>query len=37
MKDWKTLNGYTDAPDLKVPPDSIKGGRTPCLTGTLDV
>jgi hypothetical protein len=37
MKDWKTLNGYTDAPDLKVPVDSIKGGRTPCLTGTLDV
>ncbi len=36
MKDWKKLNGYTDAPDLKVPTDSIKGGRTPCLTGTLD-
>ena len=36
MTDWKTLNGYTDAPDLTVPPDSIKGGRTPCLTGTLD-
>ena len=36
MTDWKTLNGYTDAPDLKVPVDSIKGGRTPCLTGKLD-
>ncbi len=36
MTDWKKLNGYTDAPDLKVPTDSIKGGRTPCLTGTLD-
>ena len=33
MTDWKTLNGYTDAPDLQVPTDSIKGGRTPCLTG----
>ena len=31
MTDWKTLNGYTDAPDLQVPTDSIKGGRTPCL------
>jgi len=37
MTDWKTLNGYTDAPDLKVPVDSIKGGRTPCLTGSLPV
>ncbi|MGS0685364.1 polysaccharide deacetylase [Nakamurella sp. GG22] len=37
MKDWKTLNGYTDAPDLKVPVESIKGGRTPCLTGSLEV
>ena len=36
MTDWKTLNGYTDAPDLQVPIDSIKGGRTPCLTGSLD-
>ncbi len=36
MKDWKKLNGYTDAPDLKVPAESIKGGRTPCLTGKLD-
>ena len=36
VNDWKTLNGYTDAPDLQVPADSIKGGRTPCLTGTLD-
>ena len=35
MTDWKTLNGYTDAPDLQVPVDSIKGGRTPCLTGSL--
>ena len=33
MNNWKTLNGYTDAPDLTVPTDSIKGGRTPCLTG----
>ena len=37
MTNWKTLNGYTDAPDLTVPVDSIKGGRTPCLTGSLDV
>lgn len=37
VKDWKKINGYTDAPDLIVPPDSIKGGRTPCLTGSLDV
>src|SRR6476469_303351 len=36
VRDWKTLNGYTDAPDLTVPPESIKGGRTPCLTGNLD-
>ena len=34
MTDWKTLNGYTDAPDLQVPIDAIKGGRTPCLTGS---
>ena len=34
MTDWKTLNGYTDAPDLKVPTDSIKGGRTPCSKAT---
>ncbi len=36
VTDWKKINGYTDAPDLIVPPDSIKGGRTPCLTGSLD-
>jgi hypothetical protein len=36
MTDWKTLNGYTDAPDLTVPTDAIKGGRTPCLTGSLE-
>ncbi len=36
MTDWKKLNGYTDAPDLKVPLESIKGGRTPCLTGSLE-
>ncbi|WP_395728291.1 polysaccharide deacetylase [Nakamurella sp.] len=36
VKDWKTINGYTDAPDLIVPPETIKGGRTPCLTGKLD-
>lgn len=35
MANWKTFNGYTDAPDLTVPLDSIKGGRTPCLTGSL--
>ena len=35
MTDWKTLNGYTDAPDLQVPTDAIKGGRTPCLDGQL--
>lgn len=37
MTDWQSLNGYTDAPNLEVPTDSIKGGRTPCLTGSLDV
>lgn len=36
MTDWKQLNGYADAPDLTVPTDAIKGGRTPCLTGSLD-
>jgi hypothetical protein len=36
VENWKTINGYTDAPDLIVPPESIKGGRTPCLTGSLD-
>lgn len=36
VKNWKTINGYTDAPDLIVPPETIKGGRTPCLTGKLD-
>ena len=35
VKNWKEINGYTDAPDLTVPPESIKGGRTPCLTGSL--
>lgn len=33
MADWKTLNGYSDAPDLKVPAEAIRGGRTPCLEG----
>ena len=36
MTDWKTLNGYTDAPDLQVPTSEVKGGRTPCLEGSLD-
>jgi len=36
VKNWKQINGYDDAPDLNVPPESIKGGRTPCLTGKLD-
>jgi hypothetical protein len=36
MRDWKTLNGYTDAPDLTVPTTEVKGGRTPCLTGDFD-
>jgi hypothetical protein len=35
VKNWKQINGYPDAPDLIVPPDTIKGGRTPCLTGSL--
>ncbi|NNG35329.1 polysaccharide deacetylase [Nakamurella aerolata] len=36
MKDWKKINGVgADAPDLKVPTDAIKGGRTPCLEGDL--
>ncbi len=36
VKNWKQINGYTDAEDLIVPPEEIKGGRTPCLTGSLD-
>jgi len=36
MRDWKIINKLPDAPDLEVPTDTIKGGRTPCLTGTLD-
>src|SRR6478735_4129231 len=36
VKNWKTINGYTDAPELIVPPETIRGGRTPCLTGSLD-
>jgi hypothetical protein len=36
MTDWKTINNLPDAPDLVVPTSAIKGGRTPCLTGTLD-
>jgi hypothetical protein len=36
MTDWKTLNGYADAPELQVPTSEVKGGRTPCLTGNLD-
>ncbi len=36
LKNWKQINGYPDAPDLKVPASAIKGGRTPCLEGDLD-
>ncbi|RIJ70599.1 polysaccharide deacetylase [Nakamurella silvestris] len=36
MKDWKSLNGYQTDLELKVPTESIKGGRTPCLEGQLD-
>jgi hypothetical protein len=36
LKNWQSINGYTDAPDLIVPADAIKGGRTPCLEGDLD-
>ncbi|OKL54326.1 hypothetical protein BSZ39_04660 [Bowdeniella nasicola] len=37
LTDHKKINGYDDSfPDLKVPVDHIKGGRTPCLEGKLD-
>lgn len=36
VENWQKLNGYTDAPDLIVPTDAVKGGRTPCLEGNLD-
>ena len=36
LTDWKTLNGYADAPDLTVPVEAIKGGRTPCLEGNWE-
>jgi hypothetical protein len=36
MRNWQKINNLSDAPDLEVPTDAIKGGRTPCLTGTLD-
>lgn len=31
--DYKKINAVPNAPDLQVPLDSIKGGRTPCLEG----
>lgn len=33
---WKTLDNLPDAPDLNIPVDEIKGGRTPCLAGQFD-
>lgn len=37
LTDYKKLNGWGDeVPDLKVKPEDIKGGRTPCLEGVLD-
>ncbi|MEJ7650543.1 MAG: polysaccharide deacetylase [Nakamurella sp.] len=37
LTDHKKLNGWGDeVPDLRVTPADIKGGRTPCLEGTLD-
>ncbi len=36
MTDWKQLNGYTDVPDLRLPAEAVKGGRTPCLEGDWD-
>lgn len=36
LTDWQEINGYTGAPELSVPADAIKGGRTPCLEGDLD-
>ncbi len=36
MTNWKTINGYPDAPDLTVPTSAVKGGRTPCLEGKWD-
>ena len=37
MTDWQELNGYTDVPELIVPTDAVKGGRTPCLEGDWDL
>jgi hypothetical protein len=34
--DYKTVNGITDGPDLKIPVEEVKGGRTPCLAGQFD-
>ncbi len=34
--DYRAVNGIADGPELKVPSDKVKGGRTPCLKGQFD-
>lgn len=37
LTEHKAINGYDDSfPELKVPVEHIKGGRTPCLEGKLE-
>jgi hypothetical protein len=36
FNDYKTVNGITDGPDLKIPASEVQGGRTPCLAGQFD-
>ncbi|MEO5833305.1 MAG: polysaccharide deacetylase [Nakamurella sp.] len=36
FRDYKSVDGITDGPDLKVPVGEVKGGRTPCLAGQFD-
>ncbi|HKJ12903.1 MAG TPA: polysaccharide deacetylase [Ornithinimicrobium sp.] len=37
MRGWKQMNGYPDdVDDLRVPPEAVRGGRTPCLEGQWD-
>ena len=37
MTEWQELNGYTDVPELIVPTDAVKGGRSECLEGDWDL
>ncbi len=34
LANWKKIDNLPDAPDLQVPIDEVKGGRTPCLNHT---